>query len=128
MRLDDPRLLAAYRSEFPNHAAPDVLCELLEHLAQKPYASSVYAITSLQHLRFGTVPYEQSHPLDPHVSVSLWKATSPAKAYSASVSFVARGERKSSAGRLCHPDELPMYADLYLQRLLLDELHQSPPA
>ena len=110
--LDDGELIQAYRrGPFPGGSAPPALVRVLEGLRGRQFASKVFAVTSLGHLRLTTAPDFTRQEAHDFVAVE--------PNY---VGYFEAGCRKSAAGRWCREEELPDVVECYLLRLLL----QSP--
>jgi len=107
-RLDDDKLLDAYRHEVPSQP---LLAQLLDRLRQEPWAGKVSAVVSLGHLRFTTAP---SHDVeDRHGCVGLGFRDGKI-----GVSLHPAGVNMATDSARCTPDKAPTIVGNWMQRLL----------
>jgi len=107
-RLDDDKLLEAYRREVPGQP---LLAQLLERLRREPWAGKVSAVVSLGHLRLTTAP---SHDVeDRHGCVGLGVRDGKV-----CVSLHPAGVNMPTDSAICTPDEAPTIVSRCMQKLL----------
>ena len=115
LSLTDPKLIESYREEFFSGHCPEEIASLLAELSKKPYASNLYAVTSLGHLRLTTATSWQEG--EKHDCIFVSHRYDAGKLV-ITLSYVEKNSRKSTADRRCATEEAAGYVDLYVIKLI----------
>jgi hypothetical protein len=115
LSLTDSKLIETYRKEFITGQCPEEIAALLVDLSKKPYASNLWAVTSLGHLRLTTA--NSYRDCEKHDCIHVGRRNDAGKLV-ITISYVEKNRRKSTADRQCAPEETVGYVNLYAIRLI----------